>query len=60
MVALFEEETEGKDYFVVTLLSELDSQPHLNKLLFENYPVLKETDEYLIFDIRNRLSKDTP
>jgi len=60
MVTLFEEETDGKDFFVVTLLSELESQPHLKKLLYENYPVLEETEEYLVFDIRNRLKKDTP
>jgi len=60
MVTLFEEETAGKDFFVVTLLSELESQPHLKKLLYENYPALEETDEYLVFDIRNRLKKGTP
>ena len=60
MVSLFEEETAGKDFFVVTLLNELESQPKLKKMLFANYPVLEETDEYLIFDIRNRLEKSNP
>ena len=60
MVSLFEEETAGKDFFVVTLLNELESQPKLKNMLFANYPVLEETDEYLIFDIRNRLEKGNP
>ncbi len=52
--AWFEEQAAGKGFFVVTLFDELDRQPLLKSLLYERYPVLKETPEYLIFDLRNK------
>ena len=46
---IFAEQTQGKDYFVVTLLGELDNQPELKKLLTKGYAVYKQSDDYIIF-----------
>jgi len=51
---LFKEVIEDKDYFVVTLFGELESQPELKSLLTNNYQVYKDGGDYLIFDLRNR------
>ena len=51
----FEETTNGKDYFVVTAFSELDSQPQLKELLYNHYPVFSEGDGFIIFDLKNPL-----
>jgi 4-amino-4-deoxy-L-arabinose transferase-like glycosyltransferase len=49
--ALFEEQIEGKDYFVITLLDELDHQPELKSLLYARYSIYDETSDYVIFDL---------
>ena len=48
----FAEATQGKDFFVVTALSELEGQPALKEILFEEYPLYVEGNGYLIFDLR--------
>ena len=53
--ALFHEQTAGKDFFVVTLFSELDNQPELKTMLETGYPILEKTGEYIIYDLRNPL-----
>ena len=55
MQALFEKEVQGKDYFLVTQLSELDRQPAIKNLLFENYPIKEETSDYIIFDLQGEI-----
>lgn len=55
MEELFEKEVEGMDYFLVTQLSELDSQPAIKKILFENYKIKEETSDYIIFDLHEKL-----
>jgi 4-amino-4-deoxy-L-arabinose transferase-like glycosyltransferase len=50
--ARFQELVTGKDFFVITQFSELDQQPELKSLLFERYSILKQTPDYLIFDLR--------
>lgn len=60
MQKLFEDETAGRDYFVVTMLEELDHQPEVKNLLYENYPIVDQTDEYVIFDLRGSLEEGTP
>ena len=52
----FEEVTSGKDYFVVTAFSELDSQSQLKEILYDGYPIYSEGDGYLIFDLSNPLN----
>ncbi len=54
MEQLFEEQTAGRDYFVVTLFSDYEKQPKLQSLLENNYPLLEATDDYLIYDLRHR------
>jgi hypothetical protein len=55
MLSLFEEKTQGKDYFLVTQLSELDNQPEIKKILFENYKIREETSDYIIFDLSEKI-----
>jgi len=40
-------------YFVVTDMAQLDGQPALKEFLFSKYPVVAQTDTYLIFDLRS-------
>jgi Dolichyl-phosphate-mannose-protein mannosyltransferase len=47
----FKEATQGKDFFVVTALSELEGQPALKEIL-NGYPLYVEGNGYLIFDLR--------
>jgi hypothetical protein len=48
----FDEQAAGKDYFVVTLLDDLDRQPELKSLLYQRYVVMKQSPDYLIFELR--------
>jgi hypothetical protein len=50
----FQEKTAGKDFFVITLLSDYKSQPALKSMLEKNYPVYKQQSDYIIFDLRKR------
>jgi 4-amino-4-deoxy-L-arabinose transferase-like glycosyltransferase len=40
------------DYFIVTDFYEFGGQAELQAYLYDNYPVLKETNTYIIFDLR--------
>ena len=51
--ALFAEKTQGMDYFLVTLLGELDAQSMLKARLYDHYPLLHEGKGYLLFDLRH-------
>jgi 4-amino-4-deoxy-L-arabinose transferase-like glycosyltransferase len=55
MRGLFDEQTQGKDYFLVTQLSELDNQPEIKQMLFEGYKIHQETDDYIIFDLNQKI-----
>jgi 4-amino-4-deoxy-L-arabinose transferase-like glycosyltransferase len=48
----FTEDTAGKKYFLVTMFGEFDQQPVVKDLLYENYPIYAQTDEYVIFDLQ--------
>lgn len=50
---IFNERVSGKEYFVVTHFKQFDNQPELKEKLFNSYPVIEETSEYIIFDLRN-------
>lgn len=50
--ALFLETVEGKDVFVITEFAQLDNQPNVKQMLYENFPILEQTDQYIIFDLR--------
>lgn len=49
----FGELTGGKDYFLVTLLNQLNKQAELKELLYQNYAIYAEGDGYVIFDLRH-------
>ncbi len=51
---LFEEITRGKDYFVITLFGEFESQPELKSLLTNHNQVYKDGGDYLIFNLKER------
>ena len=44
------------DFFIITAFEEFKKQFDLRKVLYENYPVLVQNDDYLIFDLR-KMSK---
>jgi hypothetical protein len=52
---MFAEEVTGKDVFLVTMFGELEKQPKVKYLLYEQYPILEEDEEYVIFDLRDPL-----
>jgi 4-amino-4-deoxy-L-arabinose transferase-like glycosyltransferase len=52
---LFREKTSGKDYFIVTMFGELDSQPALKAMLQDHYAVFAETGDYVIYDLRTEI-----
>ena len=47
----FKSQTQGMRYFLVTLFGELDSQPDLKNMLYEHYPVVKQGNGYVLFDL---------
>jgi hypothetical protein len=49
----FKEQTAGMDYFLVTLFNDLDNQPALKSMLYEHYPIAKQGDGYVLFDLRH-------
>jgi hypothetical protein len=48
----FEEETQGYDYFLVTIRGELDAQPVLKEMLAQ-FPA-QDTGGYILYDLRQR------
>ena len=48
--------SESPDYFIVLDRSEFQKQPDLQAFLNENYPILAQNDDYLIFNLRHRKS----
>jgi hypothetical protein len=48
----FAEKTENKDFFLVTMLNQLDKQAELKQILYDNYPLYAQGNGYLIFDLR--------
>ena len=51
----FAEVTDNRDYFLVTLLEQLEEQPELEELLHSNYAIYAEGDGYIIFDLHQPL-----
>jgi len=50
----FTARTEGYDFFIITLMDELDKQPYLKNILSNNYPIYDQGEGYIIFDLRQR------
>jgi 4-amino-4-deoxy-L-arabinose transferase-like glycosyltransferase len=55
----FEQSIKGRDYFVVTMFDELKHQPELDRLLYSNYKIVKESDDYVIFDLHKPIGKES-
>ncbi len=53
LLQTFQHDTAGKQYFLVTMFGELDKEPAIKDLLYNNYPVYAQTDEYVIFDLQH-------
>lgn len=51
---LFRMRTEGKDFFLVTLMHDFEAQPDLRNFLFKNYPYV-DGDGFFLFDLNNPL-----
>lgn len=51
----FAEQTNDKDVFVVTNFHELEHQPKLASQLQTHYPVIEQTDEYILYDLHHPL-----
>ncbi len=49
----FKQETGGKDFFLITDFDELNKQPQVKQLLADNYPVYRQGDGYLVYDLRS-------
>ena len=49
----FEQRTRGYDYFLVTLLGELDEQVALKEKLVDEFPLAIDGDGYLLFQLRS-------
>jgi 4-amino-4-deoxy-L-arabinose transferase-like glycosyltransferase len=47
----FKDQTQGMRYFLVNLFSELDSQPDLKNMLYNHYPIVKQGNGYILFDL---------
>jgi 4-amino-4-deoxy-L-arabinose transferase-like glycosyltransferase len=47
----FEKKAADASFFVVTSFNQFNDQPELKKHLYENFPVISEQDDYLIFDL---------
>ena len=50
--AYFAAQTQGMDYFLVTLFADLEGQPLLKARLYDHYPIAREGDGYIVFDLR--------
>jgi hypothetical protein len=51
----FKSLTNGRVYFVITDFDELKLQPELEEYLYANYPIHKEGEGYVIFDLTQPL-----
>ena len=57
LLKTFKQDTAGKKYFLVTMFGELDKEPTVKDLLYKNYSIYAQTDEYVIFDLQHPLKK---
>lgn len=57
VVGLFDDKVEGRRFFVVTMLDELERQPEVKALLEARYPLYAQGPGYLIFDLQGSLEE---
>lgn len=53
-VDTFKAAAEGKEYFLVTLLDDLDQMPTLKAYLYQTYSIYDQGKGYIIFDLREK------
>lgn len=56
----FQTRTQGKQYFIVTDLEELDRQLQLHDLLYSGYTIIDQGEAYVIFDLYQPLTSTQP
>ena len=54
LLTYFEQQTSGRDYFLITDFVELERQPELNRMLDEHFPVLRQGEGYWVYDLRKK------
>ncbi len=54
----FDQQTSGRDYFLVTDFEELARQPQLQSRLEADYPLIRQGDGFQVYDLRQR--KESP
>jgi 4-amino-4-deoxy-L-arabinose transferase-like glycosyltransferase len=52
----FTQYTANAKYFMVSFFGELDAQSELKSMLYDHYPLVKQGDGYILFDLSQRLS----
>jgi len=54
---MFTNRTRDKQYFLITMVGQLSSQPQLKERLYQNYPLIQQGDGYLLFDLAHPLEQ---
>ncbi len=49
----FQSQVRDSQFFVITMMDELDKQPYLKKILTQRYPIYAQGDWYVIYDLRS-------
>jgi len=52
---IFDERIVGKQYFLITNFNQFESQPELMDKLFNTYPIVEQSENYIIFDLQDRV-----
>jgi len=52
---MFDERIVGKQYFLITNFNQFDSQPELKDKLFNTYPIVEQSENYIIFDLQHKV-----
>ncbi len=50
---LFQERTQGYDYFLVTAMGQWEQQEELREILTRHYPVVLQGEGFIVFDLRH-------
>jgi hypothetical protein len=48
----FKKKTGNKDYFLITMFNQLEKQPELKEILYDNYEIYAQGDGFIVFDLR--------
>jgi 4-amino-4-deoxy-L-arabinose transferase-like glycosyltransferase len=54
---LFAAQAASRMFFLVTRFDDFERQPELKELLYQNYSVLAQTPDYLLFDLRSKTQR---